>query len=112
MGLDAGDPRGRRRSSTLDLHLGAGVLELLGELLGGRLLEAFLDDLRGALDERLRVRQAEARDLADDLDDLDLLGATGDQRDLEGRGGFGGGRSRGATGRCGRGGGADAPLLL
>src|SRR6201999_4204137 len=61
--------------SLLELDLRAGFFELLLEVVGIRLRDAFLEILGRALDEVLRLFEAEARDLADDLDDVDLVRA-------------------------------------
>ena len=62
-------------SHLLELDLGAGLFELLLDVLGVGLGDAFLEVLGRALDQVLRLLEAEARDLADDLDDVDLVGA-------------------------------------
>src|SRR6478609_3548711 len=81
----AGEPdaRHRRCRRLLQLHLGAGLLELRLDLLAFLLRDAFLHGLRGAFDEILGLLQAEARDHADLLDDLDLLVAHGGENDRE-----------------------------
>src|SRR5258707_1027371 len=57
-----------------DLDLGAGGLDLLLDLLGFGLGDAFLDGLGRSFDEGLGFRQAEAGDGgADFLDDADLV---------------------------------------
>src|ERR1700735_731448 len=63
------------RQSLLDGSLCASVLELLLDRLGIRLRNAFLDRRRSALDQVLRLLEAQARDLADDLDDAHFVGA-------------------------------------
>src|ERR1700728_3398816 len=63
------------RQSLLDGSLCASVLQLLLDRLGIRLRNAFLDRRRSALDQVLRLLEAQARDLADDLDDAYLVGA-------------------------------------
>ena len=63
-----------RQPCLLDLDLAAGVFDLLLEFFRLVLGSAFLEGLRGGLDERLRLGEAQAGDLADDLDDLDLRG--------------------------------------
>src|SRR5262249_4816666 len=75
-----------------------------------------LDGLRRAVDEVLRLLQAEARDRADDLDHLDLLVAHRGEHDVERRLLLGG---RGAVAACHRSGrnrhrcgGGDAPRVL
>src|SRR5215204_3365289 len=91
----------------LQFHLGA---DLLGLVLG----DAFLDRLRCALDEVLRLLEAKPGDGADFLDHLDLLVADGGEDDgelgllLDRR--RGGARRAGGDGDGGRG--RDAPLLL
>src|SRR6201986_3873091 len=57
------------RQSLLDGSLCASVLQLLLDRLGIRLRNALFDRRRSALDQVLRLLEAEARDLADDLDD-------------------------------------------
>src|SRR5438045_2444916 len=58
------------------LHLGRGarVLELLLDGLGLVLADVLLDRLRRAVDEILRLFEAQAGDLAHGLDDVDLRG--------------------------------------
>src|SRR5438093_6207002 len=68
---------------SLQLHASAGVFELLLDRLGLGLRHGFLHRLRGAVDEVLRLLQAEPRDLAHHLDDLDLLVARAGQDDGE-----------------------------
>ncbi len=60
----------------LSLELG---LELLGVFLG----DAFLDLGGDALDQALRLGEAQAGDGADFLDDLDLLGTEAGHHDVE-----------------------------
>ena len=62
------------------------------------LRDAFLEVLGRALDEVLRLLEAEAGDLADDLDDVDLVraGFLEDDGELGLLLGGGGGRSRGS----------------
>src|SRR4051794_25749442 len=67
----------------LELDSRAGLLELLLELVRLVLADAFLDRLRRALDEILRLLQPERGDGADLLDDVDLLVAGGDEDDVE-----------------------------
>src|SRR5690606_39867563 len=71
------------RHGLLQLDLGASGLELLLDLLGFGLGNAFLDRLRSALDQVLGLLQAETGDGAHFLDDLDLLVASGSQDDVE-----------------------------
>ena len=76
---DAGTRRPERCAwsigDLLDLHGGAGSLELRLDL--GRLVlgDRLLDRLRRRLDQVLGLLQAQAGDRADLLDDVDLLGA-------------------------------------
>src|SRR5690606_18914197 len=95
------------RSRLLDLHLGAGFGQLLGDFVGGLLGDVLDDVLRSAFDQVLGFLQAEVRtDAADFLDDVDLLVAAVQQDDGE-LGllftGFGGGSATGAAGRHGHG---------
>src|SRR6201999_4083942 len=101
--------------SLLELDLRAGFFELLLEVVGIRLRDAFLEILGRALDEVLRLFEAEARDLADDLDDVDLVRAGFLERDRE----LGllfrrGSRSCSSRGRArdGNRSGLDAPLVF
>src|SRR5690606_15589013 len=57
----------------LQLDSAAGLLELLLHVLGLGLGDALLHGLGRAVHQILRLLQAEARQLANDLDDLDLL---------------------------------------
>src|SRR6185503_19616510 len=98
----------------LQLDGAAGILDLLLDLLGLVLVDAFLDRLGRALDQRLRLAEAKPGDRADFLDHVDLLAAVAGQDDVElgllfgGRsGGTGSSRSSGDRGR-----GRDAPLLF
>src|SRR3954454_5102241 len=61
----------------------AGILDLLLDLLGLFLVDAFLDRLGSAFDQRLRLAEAEVGDRADFLDDVDLLAAVAGQDDVE-----------------------------
>ncbi len=63
----------KRLAKLLELHLGAGGLELLLDFLGLGLVDALLDGLRGALDEVLGLLEAQAGDRADFLDGADLV---------------------------------------
>src|SRR4249920_3592933 len=58
-------------------------LELLLDLLGLVLVDAFLDRLRSALDQVLGLLKAEAGDRAHLFDDIDLLGAGRGQDNVE-----------------------------
>src|ERR1700712_528569 len=73
------------RRRLLDLDACAGLYELLLELLGLVLVDALANGLRGLVDERLGLLEAEARRRADDLDDLDLLVARRRDDDVERR---------------------------
>src|SRR5690242_20594889 len=67
----------------LQLDGAAGILDLLLDLLGLFLVDAFLDRLRGAFDQRLRLAEAKAGDRADFLDHVDLLAAVAGENDVE-----------------------------
>src|SRR4051794_14527066 len=104
-----------RRRALLQLDAGAGLLELLLELVGLVALDALLDGLRRLVDEGLGLLQAQAGRGTHDLDDLDLLVAGARQDDVDGRGLLLGRAAVAATG--GRGGRGDgrrrhAELLL
>ena len=105
-----------RRRGLLDLDGGAGLLELLLELVGLVALDALLDGLGGLVDERLGLLEAQAGRGAHDLDDLDLLVAGAGEDDVDGRGLLlgRGAVAAAAGGRGGRGDGRrrDAELLL
>src|SRR3954454_21633219 len=116
------DPGFRRDDSTqplrparsLQLDGAAGILDLLLELFGLFLVDAFLDGLGSALDQRLRLAEAKAGDRANFLDHVDLLAAVAGQDDVElgllfgGRSGScSGGGSRGDSSSSG-----NAPLLF
>src|SRR6185436_5335108 len=73
-------------ATLLDLDGGAGLLELGLELVGLFAVDALLDGLRGLVDERLGLLEAEAGRSADDLDDLDLLVAGAREDDVDRRG--------------------------
>src|SRR6187401_3021264 len=64
-----------RRAGLLDVDGGASLAELRRGSLGFVLRHAFLDRLRGRLNQILGLLQAEAGQLADRLDDVDLVGA-------------------------------------
>src|SRR3954471_11424012 len=104
---------GRRLLLNLDGR--AGFLEALLELLGFGLVDAFLDGLRSALDQRLGFAEAELGDGADFLDHVDLLAAVVDEDDVElgllSLGGSGSAATAGRT-RRNRGRRRNAPLLL
>src|SRR5437867_7326532 len=73
-------PAGRR---LLDVDLTAGGFDLRLELRRLVLADAFLERLGRALDELLRLLEAEARDRPHFLDHLDLLVARGEQDHVE-----------------------------
>src|ERR687887_798833 len=74
----------RRARGSAQADLGARLLELGLGGVGGVLGNGLEDRLRSALDEVLRLLEAEAGDeLADDLDDLDLLVAGCLEDDVE-----------------------------
>src|SRR3954463_7259037 len=102
--------------SLLELDGRAGFLELLLELLGLVLGDAFLDRLRSGLDQGLRLGQAQAGDGADFLDDVDLLATVAGKDHVEFGLLFSGGcTGAGATsGRssCDSSGSGNAPLLF
>src|SRR6187200_511725 len=108
------DTRERLSKSLLELDGSAGFLDLLLDLLGFVLVDAFLDGLRSAFDERLGFAQAEAGDGADFLDDVDLLATVAGEDHVE----FGllfSSRASGGDSRAGNGngsGGRNAPLLF
>src|SRR5205085_8022643 len=99
--------------SLLQLDGAAGILDLLLDLLGLFLVDAFLDGLRSALDQRLGFAQAEPGDRADFLDHVDLLAAVAGEDDVElglllfGRSGSAAAGSR--AGNRNRSGGGNAP---
>src|SRR4030095_10298286 len=102
--------------SLLELDGAAGFFDLLLDLLGFVLVDAFLDGLRSAFDERLGFTQAQAGDGADFLDDVDLLATVAGENHVE-LGLLFGSRasSGGAGGRASdrnRRGGRNAPLLF
>src|SRR5579862_1496597 len=73
----------KARNTSLELDLGAGLLEGRLDLLGFFLGKAFLDGLRRAFDEVLGLFQAEGGDGAHFLDDFDLLVAGRGENDRE-----------------------------
>src|SRR5581483_2115930 len=119
------DPGVRRDNATqplgaarlLQFDGAAGILDLLLDLLGLVLVDAFLDRLGSALDQRLRLAEAKAGDRADFLDHVDLLAAVAGENDVElgllfgsrGSGGASAARSRRNGDRSS---GRNAPLLL
>src|SRR5690242_339025 len=110
-------PRPRKPCGLLQLDGRAGGFELGLDLLGLFLVHAFLDGLRSALDEGLRLGQAELGDGADFLDDVDLLATVAGEDHVElVLGLFGRGATTGTAGcRAGNGDGRssrDAPLLF
>ena len=72
-----------RREILLNLDLGAGSLEFLGELLSVFLGDGFLDGLGSVVNQFLGFLQAQAGSGADDLDDVQLGSASGLQNDVE-----------------------------
>src|SRR4051794_4788301 len=106
----------RPAGELLQLDARAGLLELGFELLGLIALDALLDGLRGLVDERLGLLQAQAGRRADDLDDLDLLVARAGEDDVDRRADLLlGGAATAVAGGRGRGGDRrrrDAELLL
>src|SRR5688572_14987865 len=99
--------------SLLELDGAAGFLDLLLDLLGLVLADAFLERLRSAFDERLRFAQAQAGDHANFLDHVDLLAAVAGENDVE-LGLFFGSRGGSRGSRSSRNGsrGGYAPLLF
>src|SRR6185437_3910774 len=67
----------------LQLDGSAGVLDLLLDLLRLILVDAFLDGLGRAFDQRLGFAQTQAGDRADFLDHVDLLAAVAGQDHVE-----------------------------
>src|SRR6476660_4040425 len=106
---------GRGHACLFDLDGRALILELLLDLGGLVLVDAFLDGLAAGLDQVLGLLQAETRDGADLLDDVDLLVTTGFEDDGElglllSRSGTAASSGTGSHGHGGRG--RHAPLLL
>src|SRR5215213_4674339 len=66
-----------------ELDGSAGFLDLLLDLLGLFLVDAFLDRLGSAFDQRLGLAEAELGDRADLLDDVDLLATVAGQDHVE-----------------------------
>src|SRR3954452_11376563 len=91
-----------RAARSLELDGSAGVLDLLLDLLGLVLVDAFLDRLGRAFDQRLRFAEAQVGDRADLLDHVDLLAAVAGEDDVE-LGLLLGSRSGGASGSRGGG---------
>src|SRR5262245_5520451 len=117
-------PRGKRNSgdrpsrpplgALLDFDGGAGLFQLRLDRVGLLAVDALLDGAGSAVDEVLRLLEAEARDRADDLDHLDLLVACAGEDDVEGAlllaAGVAAAACRGARGRDrNRRSGGDAP---
>src|SRR4051794_12375860 len=105
-------------ATLLDFYASTSFFQLSLQLVGLFPLDALLDGLRGLVDQRLGLLQAEAGGRPDDLDHLDLLVAGARQDDVEG-GLLLGGTARavsagGGSRRSGRGNGGrrDAELLL
>ncbi len=113
--IEPGWRRGRPEAPLAKLDGAAGFLDLLLDLLGLGLGDAFLDRLGRALDQRLGLAEAELGDRAHFLDHVDLLAAVAGEDDVElgllllGR--SGGGAAAGGGG-CHRGRGGNAPFLL
>src|SRR5262249_32730846 len=104
-------------AALLELDRRAGFLELRLDRVCLLLRHAFLDGVGGAIDEVLRLLQAEARHRAHDLAHLDLLVAGTREPDVERRLLLGRGRAVARRGSACRGdrdrsGGRDAPLVL
>ena len=74
---------GLKPRESLELDGGASFFELSLGLLGIFLLGVLENRLRSAVNESLRLSQAEVGDGADSLDDLDLLVANGGEDDVE-----------------------------
>src|SRR5690349_14927270 len=68
---------------SLQLDGAASVLDLLLDLLGLVLVDAFLDRLGSAFNQRLRLAEAQAGDRADFLDHVDLLAAVAGEDHVE-----------------------------
>ena len=103
----------RRRCGLLEFDGRASGFELLLELFGFGLVDAFLDRLRRRFDQRLGFGQAQAGDGADFLDDVDLLATVAGQDDVEFGLFFSGGSS--SSGRASNGDGSsgrNAPLFF
>ena len=96
----------------LDLDLGAGLLELLGDLLGLVLGDGFLDLLGSAVDHVLGVLEAKTGNRANLLDDGDLVGTSGLQDDVELGLLFSGGSTSARSGNGDGGSGGNAPRLF
>src|SRR5215472_7969708 len=69
----SGNPSRTRKPKLLDLHLGAGLFELLLDRRGFVLVHAFLDGLGRAVHQVLGFLQAQAGDFANRLDDVNLV---------------------------------------
>src|SRR5688500_17586917 len=72
-----------RPDPSLHFDLGAGCFELLLDVVGFVLADAFLDRLGRAFHEVLGFLEAEGRDLAHCLDHVDLAGACVGENDVE-----------------------------
>src|SRR6478609_356970 len=75
--------RASRRWRLLELDGAAGFFDLLLDLFGFVLVDAFLDGLRSAFDERLGFAETQAGDGADFLDDVDLLATVAGEDHVE-----------------------------
>src|SRR5437868_8462384 len=111
----AGRSRRSSREDLLQLDGAAGFLDLLLDLLGLGLGDAFLDRLRRALDQRLGFAEAQLGDRADLLDHVDLLATVAGKDHVElgllfssRSGGAATGGRRSGNSRGGR----NAPLLF
>src|SRR6476620_4299470 len=103
----------KSRRSLLELDGAAGFLDLLLDLLGLVLVDAFLEGLRRAFDERLGFAEAQAGDGADFLDAVDLLATVAGEDHVELSLLFSGRAGSGGSSRSGDGsGGRNAPLLF
>src|SRR4051794_17632468 len=105
----------RKAKVLLQLDGAAGILDLLLDLLGLGLVDAFLDRLGSTFDKRLRLAEAKAGDRADFLDHVDLLAAVAGENDVELGLLFLGRSCRSSSSRprnCNCSGGRNAPLLL
>src|SRR2546430_4871871 len=104
----------KSRITLLQLDGAAGILDLLLDLLGLVLVDAFLDRVGSARDQRLRLAEAKTGDHALFLDHVDLLAAVTGEDDVELGLLFGSRSSRTGSGRSGgnRSSGRDAPFLF
>ena len=100
--------------SLLELDGSAGFLDLLLDLFGFVLVDAFLDGLRSAFDQRLGFAEAETGNRANFLDHVDLLATVTGEDHVEFGLLFSGGAGSGGSGwsRGNSSGGGNAPLLF